>query len=101
MTQLFDKDGMLILRQQFDQSKKKAKKTKSMHHQQYGSIVRKVMVHLSEFSVGDKISVSNIRNKTGIIWINQILWALSRDGFIEWERSGKGRKSSITILKKI
>lgn len=67
----------------------------------YGSNVRKVRECLTEYSVGDKIRVSDIRKKTGILSLAHVLWVLRRDGFIDYEESGRGRPSCLTILRKI
>jgi hypothetical protein len=97
MSQLFDENGMLILRQQPESPKKNVRKK----YAKYNSNVQKVRECLSEYGVGDKISVSSIRKKTGILSLSQVLWILKRDGFIEWERSGSGKKSYLTILRQI
>ncbi len=67
----------------------------------YGSSVSKVMECLREYSVGDKIRVSDIRKKTGIASLTRVLWVLRRDGFIDYEEPGSGRASYLTILRKI
>ena len=96
---IFDENGMPILGQQPESPNKKIRKKHAKY--KYNSNVQKVREYLSKYCVGDKISVSIIRKKTGILSLTQVLWILNRDGFIEWERSGSGKKSYLTILRKI
>ena len=87
---------MLILRQQPE-----TKNRDRTRHLKYGSSVSKVMECLREYSIGDKIRVSDVRKKTGITSLTRVLWVLRRDGFIDYEEPGSGRASYLTILRKI
>lgn len=97
MNQLFDENGMLILKQQ----------PKTVHrdrtkHVKYGSSVGKVKEFLSKYDVGDKVKVSDIRKKTEITSLTYVLRVLKRDGFIKYEEPGGGRASSyLTIIQTI
>ena len=68
-------------------------------HVKYCSSVGKIKEFLSEYKVGDKIRVSDIRKKTGITSLTRVLWVLKRDGFIDYEKPGSGRASYVTILR--
>ncbi|MFG1461154.1 MAG: hypothetical protein AAE987_07245 [Thermoplasmataceae archaeon] len=99
---MFDENGMLILKSKFTSEKKVSNYNRDRtKHVKYGSNVKKVRDCLSEYSVGDKIKVSDIRKKTGIPSVARALWILKMNGFIELEVSGKGKASYLTILRKI
>ena len=92
MNQLFDENGMLILKQQ----------PKTVHrdrtkHVKYGSSVGKVKEFLSKYDVGDKIKINIVRRSTQLNSLTYILIALKEDGFIDYEISGRNRL--ITILR--
>ena len=92
MNQLFDENGMLILKQQ----------PKTVHrdrtkHVKYGSSVGKVKEFLSKYDVGDKIKINIVRRSTQLNSLTYILIALKEDGFIDYEMSGRNRL--ITILR--
>jgi hypothetical protein len=93
MSQLFDENGMLILKQ----SEKVQRERKK--HAKYSSRIGKVKKCLSEYEVGDRVKVSDIRKKTGITSQSCVLWVLKRDGFIDYEKPGSGRASYVTILQ--
>ena len=95
MSQLFNENGMLILKQPEKVQRVRKK------HAKYSSRVGKVKKCLSEYEVGDKVKVSDIRKKTGITSLTRILWVLKRDGFIACEIPGRGRVFSyLTIRQK-
>jgi len=108
---IFDENGMLILRQQFEPVKRKTaphprkavEKPKPMPKPQgrTGPQFLKVMQCISEYSVGDRISVSHIRKKTGVTSPAYALGLLKMDGIIDLELPGKGNKACVTILRKI
>ena len=94
MNKLFDENGMLNLKQLSENGNRD--RTKHMRH---GSSITKVKGFLSEYKVGDKIRVSDIRKKTGITSLSSVLSVLKRDGFIAYENPGSGRASYVTILQ--
>ena len=94
MSQLFDENGMLILKQQSGKGFRDRTK-----YVKYGSSVGKVKEFLSKYDVGDKVKVSEIRQKTGITSLTRVLWVLRRDGFIDYEKPGSGRALHVTILR--
>ena len=58
------------------------------------SSVSKIKEFLSEYEIGDRVKVSDIRKKTETTSLTRILWVLKRDGFIDYETLGRGRVSS-------
>ena len=97
MSQLFDENGMLILRQQAEPPNKNVRK--ETKYVKYGSNFQKVREYLSEYNPGDKVKIGVVRKSTEINSLTHILIVLKRDGFIDYERSGRNRR--ITILRKI
>ena len=95
MNQLFDENGMLILRKQSELPKDNVAKKYAKH----GSNFQKVLECLSEYNVGDKIKINIVRRSTQLNSLTYILIALKEDGFIDYEMSGRNRL--ITILRKI
>ncbi|MCL6090330.1 MAG: hypothetical protein M1393_04745 [Candidatus Thermoplasmatota archaeon] len=59
--------------------------------------IQKVKEYLSNFKVDDKVRAGAIKRATGVKNISYILWALKRDGFIDYEDAGRGRSLYITI----
>ena len=94
MSQLFDENGMLILKQSKPPNNNVVKK-----YAKHGSNFQKVWEYLSEYDTGDKVKISVVRKSTKINSLTHILIVLKRDGFIDYERSGRNRR--ITILRKI
>ena len=94
MNQLFNENGMLILRQPEKVQRDRKK------HAKYGSSVSKVKEFLSKYDVGDKVKISDIRKMTGITSLTRILWVLKRDGFIAYENPGRGKASSYLTIRR-
>ena len=92
MNQLFDENGMLILKH-YEKVQRDRK-----NHVKYKSRIGKVKKFLSKYDVGDKVKVSDIRKATGITSLNPVLWILKRDGFIEYENPGRGRGNGVSFL---
>ena len=95
MSQLFDENGMLILRKQSELQKDNIAKKYAKH----GSNFQKVLECLSQCNVGDKIKINIVRRITQLNSLTYILIALKEDGLIDYEMSGRNRL--ITILRKI
>ena len=94
MNQLFDENGMLILKQ-YEKLQRDRKK-----HAKYSSRIGKVKKCLSDYNVGDKVKISDIRKKTGITSLSPVLWVLKRDGFIAYENPGRGKASSYLTIRR-
>lgn len=93
MNQLFDENGMLILKQ-YEKVQRDRK-----NHVKYSSRIGKVKQCLSEYDVGDKVKISDIKNKTGITSLDRVLWVLKRDGFIAYESPGRGKGCSFLTIR--
>ena len=94
MNQLFDENGMLILRQPEKVQRDRKK------HAKYSSRIGKVKKCLSEYEAGDKVKISDIRKTTGITSLGPVLWILKRDGFIAYENPGRGKASSYLTIRR-
>jgi hypothetical protein len=93
---MFDKNGMLILRKQSELPKDDIAKKYAKH----GSNFQKVLECLSQYNVGDKFRVNDIRKKVQLNSMTYVLIILKREGYIDYEKPGSGRTSYLTILRK-
>lgn len=94
MNPMFDDNGMLILRQSFEEVAKGSHKRKRIKYQ------REVEQILSNFEAGEKLTTSVLK-EVGYKRALPTLLILQKDGFIDFRSSGKGRLGIIVIKKKI